>query len=453
MGKVTKTVGEINDKINDRSVQIVTAAEMVDLVAELGSEKVVEEVDVVTTGTFGAMCSSGVWLNFGHSEPPIKMSRVWLNDVEAYSGVAAVDAYLGATQPSKSYGIDYGGGHVIEDLVSGKSVSLRAEAYGTDCYPRKQLMTELAMSDMNQAIMSNPRNGYQKYVVATNSTNKVLFTYLGKLLPNMGNATYSGAGELAPIPNDPNFQTIGVGTRIFLGGAQGYVIGSGTQHNPKSGFGTLMVQGNLKDMSPEFIRGATFENYGCTLYVGIGIPIPILNADIAKNTGICDEEIITSVLDYGIPSRNRPVLRKVSYAQLRSGTIEINGQEVRTAPVSSYSVAKKIAELLKKQIQDGSFFLTQAVHPLSQEGSAKPMVQKPPVQTKIVVEDKLTIPDGQYVYKNDKKCVHCGLCLSCCPADVYTYDTDWHILIDPSKCIQCGQCRDVCPHKAIYLSD
>ncbi|MFX0060719.1 MAG: homocysteine biosynthesis protein [Candidatus Hermodarchaeota archaeon] len=453
MGKATKTVEEINKRIDDGSVKVVTATEMIDLVAELGSEKAVEDVDVVTTGTFGAMCSSGVWLNFGHSEPPIKMSRVWLNDVEAYGGVAAVDAYLGATQPSKSYGIDYGGGHVIEDLVSGKSVSLRAEAYGTDCYPRKQLMTEIALSDVNQAIMSNPRNGYQKYIVATNSTNKVLYTYLGKLLPNMGNATYSGAGELAPIPNDPNFQTIGVGTRIFLGGAQGYVIGSGTQHNPKSGFGTLMVQGNLKDMSPEFIRGATFENYGCTLYVGIGIPIPILNADIAKNTAISDEEIVTSVLDYGVPSRARPVLRNVSYAQLRSGTIEINGQEVRTASVSSYSVAKKIADLLKKQIQEGSFSLTQAVHPLSQEGSAKPMVQKSPVQTKIVMREKLIVPEGQYVYKNDKTCVNCGLCLSYCPADVYTYDTDWHILVDPSKCIQCGQCRDVCPHKAISLSD
>ena len=218
---VNKSITEINNRIKDGSVNVVTAEEMVGIVAELGAEGAAREVDVVTTGTFGAMCSSGVFLNFGHAEPPIKMQKVWLNDVEAYTGVAAVDAYIGATQVSETLGMEYGGAHVIEDLIRGNSVDLHAISPGTDCYPRKILDTTLDINDMNQAIMLNPRNAYQKYNAATNSTSQKLYTYMGSLMPNYGNVTYSGAGVLSPLSNDPEYRTIGTGTRIFLGGAQG----------------------------------------------------------------------------------------------------------------------------------------------------------------------------------------------------------------------------------------
>ncbi|MCX6692276.1 MAG: hypothetical protein NTW33_09590, partial [Methanoregula sp.] len=79
-----KSIEQINQRIHDGTVRVVTAEEMPDIVAELGEEGALKEVDVVTTGTFGAMCSSGAFLNFGHAEPPIRMERVWLNDVEAY---------------------------------------------------------------------------------------------------------------------------------------------------------------------------------------------------------------------------------------------------------------------------------------------------------------------------------------------------------------------------------
>ena len=97
---IKKSIHEINRKIEDGSVNVVTAEEMVTIVEELGAERAAKEVDVVTTGTFGAMCSSGLMLNLEHSEPPIKIQKLWFNNVEAYSGVAAVDAYLGAAQIS-----------------------------------------------------------------------------------------------------------------------------------------------------------------------------------------------------------------------------------------------------------------------------------------------------------------------------------------------------------------
>jgi L-aspartate semialdehyde sulfurtransferase len=344
-------------------------------VGELGSEDAAREVDVVTTGTFGAMCSSGVWMNFGHSDPPIKMSQVWLNDVEAYTGVAAVDAFIGATQLSETRGLEYGGAHVIEDLVARKEVHMKAVGYATDCYPRRSVEAPISIVDLNEATMLNPRNAYQRYNVATNSTDRVLYTYMGTLLPRFGNATYSGSGTLSPIYNDPDYETIGVGTRIFLCGAQGYVVGNGTQHDPAHSFGTLMVCGDLKDMSTDYLRAAILHKYGTSLYVGIGIPIPVLNEGIARKTAISDADIKTTILDYGVGRRSRPELKTVSYGELKSGMIDLNGKEVRTSSMSSFFKAKEIATELAARIQKGAFELALPTARLPLQATQKPMKQ------------------------------------------------------------------------------
>lgn len=449
--KQEKTLQEINEKIRDGSVRVVTASEMTEIVAEFGADKAVHEVDVVTTGTFGAMCSSGMWMNFGHSEPPMKMSRVWLNDVEAYGGVAAVDAYLGATQLSEKRGMEYGGGHVIEDLIRGKSVHLRAEAYGTDCYPRKELSIEINIDELNQATMSNPRNCYERYVVAVNSSDKTIYTYMGKLLPEFGNATYSGAGEIAPIPNDPTFQTIGIGTRIFLGGAEGYITSNGTQHSPGTGFSTLMVQGDVKKMSPEFIRGAAFAHYGTSLYVGIGVPIPILNSEIAKSAGISNEQILTNVLDYGVPSRGRPSLTTVNYEELKSGSIKVNGFDIKTSPISSFGVADKITKLLAQQIKSGEFLLSEAVQPLATDTPCKPMVQRELTPAVSPTATAFQAADDKYVSLNKELCIECGLCVSLCKHGVFAFNDEWAFEFSPSLCVKCELCVDACPQRAIFL--
>jgi uncharacterized protein (DUF39 family) len=337
------------------------------LVESSSVQKAFEEVDVVTTATFGPMCSSGAFLNFGHSEPPIKMEKLWLNNVEAYLGTAAVDCYIGATKTSVTKGVEYGGGHLLEDLVAGKEIELKAVGYGTDCYPRKTLETTFTIQDLNQAILVNPRNCYQRYNAATNSTAKTLHTYMGVLLPNYGNVNYAGCGELNPLVNDPNYKNIGIGARISLGGGVGYIIGEGTQHNPKNGFGTLMVKGDLKKMKAEYLAGATFQDYGATLYVGIGIPIPMLDEESAKNAALKDEAIFTKILDYGIQSRDRPVLREVSYAELKSGRVEIAGKTVRSACTSSLPKAQKIMIELKERVLEARFYLTEPAERLQGE--------------------------------------------------------------------------------------
>lgn len=373
--KNKRTIEEINEKIRSGDVQVLTAEEMKKLVESSGVEVAFKEVDVVTTGTFGAMCSSGAIINVGHSDPPIKIQRAWINDVEVCHPGAAVDLYIGATAMSETQPFEYGGGHVIEDLIRGKEVELKATAYGTDCYPRTRIKTNLTKDDLNQFYLLNFRNCYQRYTCAVNSRDETIYTYMGKLLPRLRNATFSGAGELNPLMNDPDYETIGIGTRIFLGGAQGYVIGEGTQHDPQNLSGTLMVRGNCKKMSPDFLQGAAFTQYGTTLYVGIGVPIPILNEGLAKKTAIRDDEIFTNVVDYGVPRRDRPKLGKVSYKELRSGAITIDDKRVRVSSLSSLKTAKKIAGTLKSWIENGSFYLTSPVERLPIDSVFKPMKQ------------------------------------------------------------------------------
>lgn len=383
---MAKTFDEINEKIKDGKVVVLTAEEFKDLVEEKGVAQAAKEVDVVTTGTFSPMCSSGAFINFGHSDPPIRMNRIWLNDVPAYGGLAAVDTYIGATELSETQGFEYGGAHVIQDLIDGKKIKLRAESYGTDCYPRKEITTYITLDDLNQAYLFNPRNAYQNYNAATNSSDRILYTYMGTLLPQYGNVTYCTSGELSPLLNDPELRTIGIGTRIFIGGAQGYVAWEGTQfvRNKEvirdgviqySG-ATLAVVGDMKQMSSRFIRAASYEKYGTTLFVGIGIPIPVLDEDMAKFLAVRNRDIYTQVVDYSVPSRSRPVLRKVSYEELRSGMIELNGKKVPTAPLSSLRKAREIAQVLKEMILKGEFLLQEPIQKLPEDRRFNPLKER-----------------------------------------------------------------------------
>lgn len=383
---MAKTIAEINEKIRKGQAVVVTAEEVIDIVGEKGVKDAAQEIDVVTTGTFGPMCSSGAYFNLGHSKPRIKLGggSVYLNDVPAYAGLAAVDIYIGATAlpdndpRNRIYPgeFDYGGGHVIEELIAGKDIKFTAIAYGTDCYPRRKLETLINIKDLNEAVLFDIRNAYQNYNVAVNLSQRTIYTYMGVLKPNIGNANYCSAGQLSPLLNDPYYKTIGLGTKIFLGGGIGYVAWQGTQHNPavlrgdngvpRRPAGTLAVIGDLKQMKPEWLVGTSFLGYGCTITVGIGVPIPILSEEILAYTVVRDEEILAPIVDYSeaYPQRKSDILGEVSYAQLKSGKIIVQGKEVPTASLSSYPKAVEIAKILKEWIKKGEFLLTEPVAPL-----------------------------------------------------------------------------------------
>lgn len=381
---MAKTYAEINEKIKKGRAVVLTAEEVSELSRTLSPKEIAEKVDVVTTGTFGAMCSSGAFINFGHADPPIRMEKIELNGVRVSGGLAAVDTYIGATDCNPERPA-YGGAHIIEDLINGKEIVLEAWGKGTDCYPRKHIRTVISKDTINEAILYNPRNAYQNYNVATNTTDQLKYTYMGTLLPRMRNASYSTAGELSPLLNDPECRTIGLGTRIFLCGTEGYVTWNGTQFHPTkpvneygiptSNARTIAVIGNLKNMSTEYTRAAYYEKYGVSMFVGIGIPIPVLDEDLARRVSIRNEQIETTVIDYGNENR---ILGKTNYAALHSGEIEINGQKVRTAPVASLAKAREIAVTLKSWIEKGNFRLTEPIRPMPTGGSLKPLLETKP---------------------------------------------------------------------------
>jgi L-aspartate semialdehyde sulfurtransferase len=381
-----RTIAEINDKINRKQVVVLTAEELKVRVQEVGVAQVAKEVDVITTGTFEPMESSGAIINLGHTDPPIKIRRCWLDGVPAYSGFGAVDLYLGA-----SCGVEVmdgeevrerGGGHVIQDLIAGKPVQVRAQGQVTDCYPRATFETTITCDTINQFYLFNPRNLYQNFIVGVNGGDRILYTYLGSLQPRLGNAVYSNPGAVSPLLNDPNLQLIGIGTRIFLGGGIGYVAWEGTQHfplqkrlpnhTPIGPAATLALIGDAKQMNAYWVRGCYFKSYGPSLMLGVGVPLPVLNEEVVEQCGVQDQDLVAPVVDFSIPRRVRPTFGLVSYAQLKSGRITIEGKTVRVAPLASLFFSRQVALELKKWIELGDFTLTEPVAPIPHERSFLP---------------------------------------------------------------------------------
>ncbi|PMB03757.1 hypothetical protein CEN40_15605 [Fischerella thermalis CCMEE 5205] len=381
-----RTIAEINEKISRKRAVVLTAEELKIRVAEVGVTKVTKEVDVITTGTFEPMESSGAIINLGHTDPPIKIRRCWLDGVPVYSGFGAVDLYLGASSAVEVMEgeevRERGGGHVIEDLIAGKPVHVRAQGQVTDCYPRATFETTITRDTINQFYLFNPRNLYQNFIVGVNGGDRPLFTYLGPLQPRLSNAVYSNPGAISPLFNDPDLQLVGIGTRIFLGGGIGYVAWEGTQHFPlqkrlpnRTPIGpaaTLALIGDAKQMDTRWVRGCYFKHYGPSLMLGVGVPFPVLNEEVVAKCAVSDKDLVAPIVDFSIPRRVRPTFGLVSYAQLKTGRIIIEGKTVRVAPVVSILFSRQVAQELKQWIQAGTFTLTEPVAQISMERSFLP---------------------------------------------------------------------------------
>ncbi len=376
-----KSVSEIKKRLAEGKAVVITAEQASQLARTKSKSEISKEVDVVTTATFAPMCSSGCFLNFGNLDLPIRMEKIFLNGVPAHGGLAAADTYLGAAAENPD-NPGYGGAHVICDLIAGKSVCLEAQGKGTDCYPRKEVKTYFKLEDINQAYLYNPRNAYQNYPVAINRSSKDIYTYMGKLNANLGNASYSSAGEISPLLNDPKMRTIGVGSRVFLAGARGYVSWQGTQYDnqreenehgiPMVQSATLALIGDMKKMDARFIKPLILKKYGVSLFIGVGIPIPMLDDEIAGNVSIANEQIDTLVRDYA--ENGHPVVCKTNYAELFSGEIDVLGQKVSTFTFSNLAKAREIAEILKTNLQEGNFQITEPVEFFEDKVVQKPLI-------------------------------------------------------------------------------
>ena len=389
-----RTIAEINQKINNQEAVVWTVAEVKAKTDELGIDEIADRVDVVTTGTFEPMESTGAIINLGHTDPPIKIRQCWLDGIAAYAAFGAVDLYLGATaiadynlqetDPDLREGIntEKGGGHVIEDLIAGRPVQLKAIGQKTDCYPRATWDNTITKDNINQFYLFNPRNLYQNFIVGVNGGDRTLYTYLGALQPRLGNAVYSNPGAISPLLNDPDLASVGIGSKIFLGGGIGYIAWEGTQHFPlqkrlpnRTPIGpaaTVALVGDAKQMSADWVRGCYFKNYGPSIMLGVGVPLPVTSAKVIQNCAVGDRDVVAPVIDFSIPRRVRPTFGLVSYEQLQRGHVTIDGRAVRVAPLASKYRSLKVAQELKEWIEAGEFTLTEPVAPLPSDRSFMP---------------------------------------------------------------------------------
>jgi uncharacterized protein (DUF39 family) len=135
---------------------------------------------------------------------------------------------------------------------------------------------------------------------------------------------------------------------------------------------TLALIGDMKQMNPRYVRGATMRGYGSTLYIGIGIPIPVLDEDLLHDLSRPNGKLFTEISDYSTGERSRPAIRPVSYAELRSGKVDLNGRQVVSAPLSSLHLAREIAQALKQDIAAGRFLLQQPIARFPEDRVFKP---------------------------------------------------------------------------------
>ena len=389
-----RTIAEINDKISRGQVVAWTVEEVKAKVGDLGVTEIAKQVDVVTTGTFEPMESTGAIINLGHTDPPIKIRQCWLDGIAAYAAFGAVDLYLGATatadynfqenDPNLREGTsgERGGGHVIEDLIAGKPIQLRAIGQKTDCYPRAIWENTITKDSINQFYLFNPRNLYQNFIVGVNGGDRTLYTYLGALQPRLGNAVYSNPGAISPLLNDPDLASVGIGSKIFLGGGIGYIAWEGTQHFPlqkrlpnRTPIGpaaTVALIGDAKQMNPNWVRGCYFKNYGASIMLGVGVPLPVTTEEVINNCSVSDQNIVAPVIDFSIPRRVRPTFGLVSYEQLQKGRVNIDGKAVRVAPLASKYRSLMVAQELKQWIETGKFTLTEPVASLPSDRTFMP---------------------------------------------------------------------------------
>lgn len=371
-----KTIEQINDRIKKGEAVVLTAAEAKHVAEKESVRELARKVDVVTTATFSPMCSSGMFINVGHARPALKMERATFDGVPAYGGIATADLFLGATERHPDHP-HFGGAHVIAKFVRGEAVEVEASGIPTDCYPGHTAHGRLTLEDVNQAYLFNPRNLYQNYNAAVNSSPETMRTYMGVLRPRLGSVNYSGSGEISPLLNDPFLRTIGVGTPLFCCGTVGYVAWEGTQSFPGRSRNkvndvpigpsvTLAIVADLRGMKPEFIRPVAIPGYGISLYVAIGVGIPILDEDMAFRVSVRNRDIKTNLVDYATGD----IIGQVNYESLLSGGVAVDGKTIPSRTMSDNRGAKKVMEILKHWILTGNFPLREAVKPI-------PMNEKP----------------------------------------------------------------------------
>ncbi len=386
----------------------------------------------------------------------------------------------------------------------------------------KRREQQIGFEDMNEAVLFNPRNCYQNYNVAVNLSDKPIYTYMGLLKPRLGNANYCSAGQLSPLLNDPFYRTIGIGTRVFVGGAQGYVAWNGTQHNPdvprsdngtpRKGAGTLTLIGDLKAMSPQWLRAVSYTGYGVSLSLAVGVPIPILDEEMMACVSVSDDDLTAPVVDYsrfyptgegeplvggshlcraqervhrgpGQEGADRGIL-ELRQGQGSGRALEVAGEKRVLRAESTCGIpprgegSKGGVAMTKKKVV--LLFPADKVeepiiyHLIKDHGLVVNILRAaidPGKQGRMVVElsgdeSQLSFafnylesagvqvePLSQEIQHVGDRCMSCTACVPICPTGALEVDREsWTVSFHAEKCVVCLSCVDVCIYSAVEVN-
>jgi uncharacterized protein (DUF39 family) len=212
-------------------------------------------------------------------------------------------------------------------------------------------------------------------VVAVSSAEGVVRSPWGPLLGPWASALYScgGAGSIGLTM--PGLSLLGPGSPVLVAGAIGWVVGSGSAHQPqvrrlasghaRSPGATAAVCVDWQELDPRWIRACFFEGHGSALLVAMAAPIPLINGTVALQASVDNDALEAPVLDVSIPRRLKPSYGGVAYSQLRSGRIDVDGRRLPVAPAHSPRLAAAIAAELVERLRGNRFPLRLPLLPLS----------------------------------------------------------------------------------------
>ena len=370
---MTRTIEEINEKIKSGKAHVLTAQEAKSVIKEKGVSYLFQSTDVVTFASFEMHTDALVHLDFGQTDPLIYFSEAFINNVPAYP-IGPTDLVVSVIAQARD-NPQYSGSHILEDLVNKKDLNLKTIGKNLEVFTNKEFETWFNLSQLNHGRLLLNQAVTQNNIVATNSGTKDINSHMGTLIAKMENSTFNSSSYLNPLINDPYCKHIGIGTKIWIAGAQGLVIGHGSYHNPnqkRNNLGipvgpatTVSAITDISDMSPKWVRGGYIKSFGPVLFIGVGIPIPLLDEETARNISITDENIHSTLVDFSIPRRTKPTFGQCTYEELRTSTVVINKKPTLTAPLSSMSYAIEICSELKKSITKGDFYLTKKTSDIS----------------------------------------------------------------------------------------
>jgi putative methanogenesis marker 16 metalloprotein len=296
----SKSIAEINGRIARGDAVVMTAQEVCDAVLG-GEDLTLRDVDVVTTATRAIMSGTYAVLSFPIGEPCsfTRAERAWINSVPASIGpcpnerLGIIDMMVFGTSHSKERP-NYGGGHLFRNLVDGSNVQVEVETDGGKSFAKSTRLV-----DIPYARIFSTRNAFKNYVAFVNPGNAPLPTIFSALdfPPNLTCATVSGCGQLNPIKNDPNLETIGIGTRVLINGAQGFVIGTGSRSMASRP--NLLGLADMHQMSQEYMGGFV-TSAGPECIGSWAVPIPVLSESILENIKKLDRDIPLPIMDVNV---------------------------------------------------------------------------------------------------------------------------------------------------------